>query len=230
MPTPPPPSSGQGASAAAGRSASRPSPAQVLPLVPGLPRRPARQRPLPDAAAVRLLAVPDSAPPYDDELPAAAHPAAGPARASEPGPDRPPEPAPERTARPAKPPASRTGSLRPPDRDRTSAVGWPSQFAQVLAETLAGSRPPGQITPWTSEQARKRIRQLGPLLAAEVRPRVRRVVACQPAAGIVEMTVIVGVGHKVSALAVRLERDQQPAASGPGPGTSRWVCTAVEAA
>ena len=43
---------------------------QVLPLVPGLDRPPARRRPLPDAAGVRLIAVPDSAPQYDDERPA----------------------------------------------------------------------------------------------------------------------------------------------------------------
>jgi len=43
---------------------------------------------------------------------------------------------------------------------------WPSQFAQVLAETLAGSRPASQITPWTTERARAHIRRLGPLLAA----------------------------------------------------------------
>src|SRR5215469_9657448 len=40
---------------------------QVLPLVPGLDRPPERKRPLPDAAGVRLIAVPDSAPPYDDD-------------------------------------------------------------------------------------------------------------------------------------------------------------------
>src|SRR2546430_1731629 len=28
--------------------------------------------------------------------------------------------------------------------------GWPGQFAQVLAETLAGSRPSRQLVPWTT--------------------------------------------------------------------------------
>ena len=48
--------------------ASRPTRGTVLPLVPGSARPPVPRRPLPDATAVRLLPVPDSAPPYDDEV------------------------------------------------------------------------------------------------------------------------------------------------------------------
>jgi hypothetical protein len=111
-----------------------------------------------------------------------------------------------------------------------------------LAETLAGSRPQGQIRPWTSEQARRRIRQLGPRLAADVQPRVRRIMTSRPAAGVVEMTVIVGFGPKIRVLAVRLERDRphssgtrrdgpyRPPGPGPDPATARWTCTAIEAA
>jgi Family of unknown function (DUF6459) len=59
----------------------------------------------------------------------------------------------------------------------------------------------------------------------------------RPATGVVEMTVIVGFGPRVRALAVRLEREA-PRPSGPGrdgppePGAeaARWICTAVEAA
>jgi hypothetical protein len=166
------------------------------------------QPPLPDVAAVRLLAVPDSAPPYDDDMTPATRVAT--------------------TADPAAPPhlPQPTGPSLP-----DAAGAWPSQFAQVLAETLAGSRAQGQIAPWTSDQARRRIRQLGPMLAAGTVPRVRRVVTTCPAADVVEMTVIVGFGPRIRALAVRLERD--------GPGhlrperdarAARWVCTAIEAA
>jgi hypothetical protein len=101
----------------------------------------------------------------------------------------------------------------------------------VLAETLAGSRPARQIVPWTTDQARRHIRRLGAVLSAGERPLVRRVVASRPAAGVVEMTVIVAFGPRLRALAVRLELD------GPGldyPGRAarppRWRCTAVEAA
>src|SRR6516164_8441190 len=39
---------------------------------PGCPNAPGGHRPLPDPAAVRLCLVPDSAPPYDDEVPSEA--------------------------------------------------------------------------------------------------------------------------------------------------------------
>jgi hypothetical protein len=231
MPPSPPVSSGeprQGGLPSAGRT--------VLPLVPGAPPRqarprPARPRPLPDAAAVRLSAVPDSAPPYDDDgRPAARSRKTGPgktgsagASSQKPGPDR---PGPDRPA---------TGQRRP------DPAAWPSQFAQVLAETLAGARPRGQIRPWTTDQALRRIRQLGPLLSARadgVQPRVRRIVTSRPAAGVVEMTVIVSVGSSIRALAVRLERDgDQPAEHDHRPGehahtprAAGWICTAIEAA
>jgi Family of unknown function (DUF6459) len=86
---------------------------------------------------------------------------------------------------------------------------WPSQFAQALAEALAGARPPQQLASWTTQRARNRIRQLGPLLQAGPRPRVMRVVGCAPAGDVVELAVIVSVGPAVRALAIRLERAGQ---------------------
>jgi len=223
MPSPPPTSPGE-----PHRADSGPAGGAVLPLVPGLARRPARKRPLPDAAAVRLLGVPDSAPPYDDGLAEAG-------RRGERSEARPRQPA----LSPRRPQAPARSEPRLPVR---GPAPWPSQFAQVLAETLAGSRPQGQIRPWTSDQARRRIRQLGPRLAADVQPRVRRIMTSRPAAGVVEMTVIVRFGPRTRVLAVRLERDQPPPAGprregpyrAPGPdpdaAAARWLCTAIEAA
>jgi hypothetical protein len=191
----------------------------VLPLVPGFVRPPARRRPLPDAVAVRMFPIPDSAPPYDDEQ-------GGPVPAASTGPGAGPVPPGRRPARHltvVAGPAAAAGPAAPP--------GWPGQFAQVLAETLAGSRPQRQIAPWTTEQARRHIRRLGPLLAAGQQPRVRRVVTFRPATDVVEMTVIVGVGSRVRALAVRLERDGPRRASpGRDAQAARWVAVAVEAA
>jgi hypothetical protein len=210
MPPSPPSSSGNPRPARL-RSAGR---AEVLPLVPGPGRRPARGRPLPDAAAVRLSAVPDCAPPYDDDLDGTGD--GGPPAGARPG-----QPA---RSGPVPRPA---GHRVPPERPGQAA--WPGRFAQVLAETLAGSRPQGQIRPWTTDQALRRIRQLGPMLSAGAAPRVRRIVTSRPAPGVVEMSVIVGVGPSIRALAVRLERDGPP---GPGaaPGAAGWICTAIEAA
>ena len=101
----------------------------------------------------------------------------------------------------------------------------------VLAETLAGSRPPAQLAPWTTERARSHIRKLGPLLSAGQQPLVQRVITSAPSAGVVEMSVVVGFGPRVRALAVRLERTQaRPATAGRAASQQRWLCTAVEAA
>ena len=209
---------------------------------PGCPNAPGGHRPLPDPAAIRLCLVPDSAPPYDDEVPSG-EPDGGRQTTSGPATDR-----------PVKGGPVRGGSAT------AAAPAWPSRFAQVLAETLAGSRPPRQIEPWTTQQAREHIYRLGPRMASAQRPRIRRVVTYRPASDVMEMAVVVGFGPRVRALAVRLERSAScpPAAVGgsAGPGApvsrgrptvsdgvagqgepaghgepaGRWVCTAVEAA
>ena len=217
--------------------ASRSTPGTVLPLVPGFGRPPVPRRPLPDAAAVRLLPVPDTAPPYDDEVtdgeraaprppPLTLVPSAARAPAT---PDGPPAAAPERAQESRPPP----GTPGPPPQQRRPAAepAWPGRFAQVLAETLAGARNQGQIVPWTTDQARRRIRQLGPMLAAGTAPRVHRIVTSRPTDSAVEMTVVVGFGSRVRALAVRLERDGPHQASpGRDARAARWVCTVIEAA
>jgi hypothetical protein len=206
----------------------------VVPILPTRVRQPGRQAPLPDAVAVRRLTVPDPAPPFDDEIPplTAGNEPAGDAAA---GPDAAGQPdskgacgteADSESDSPPRPPGASGG--QPGGAPRPNPGGaWPSQFAQVLAETLAGSRPAQQLTPWTTEQARKRIRQLGPMLATDQRPKVRRVITTAPAAGVLEMTAVVGFGPRVRALALRLERDQ----ARPYPqGSDRWCCTAIECA
>lgn len=131
-------------------------------------------------------------------------------------------------------PGQRGGPGRPDGRGGPGRAGggeWPSRFAQVLTETLAGSRPPAQITPWTTERARSNIRKLGPLLMAGQRPVIRRVVTSRPAPGVVEMSVVVGVADRVSALAIRLELQGARRAAPGRPGRqARWVCTTVQAA
>jgi hypothetical protein len=100
----------------------------------------------------------------------------------------------------------------------------------VLAETLAGSRSPRQLVPWTTERARDRIQRLGPLLSAGQQPRVRRVVTCHPTDDAMEMAVVVVFGQRVHALALRLERGGGRPIAGRAPEPGRWMCVAVEAA
>jgi Family of unknown function (DUF6459) len=191
----------------------------------GCPRVPGP--PLPDPDAVRVCHVPDSAPPYDDEL------LSRPARAGQPdqtgGHDQ--------DARPDQGwdrEHNQAGDDVPPPRGGRPAPAdgaWPGQFAQVLVETLAGSRPPRQISSWATERARARIQRLGPMLAAGQRPQLRRVVAFRPASDVIEMTVVVSFGPRVRALAVRLEHSPPPRAlPGLQPRKARWLCTEVEAA
>ena len=202
----------------------------VVPILPTRLRQPGRQAPLPDAVAVRRLTVPDPAPPFDDEILALT---AGnePADAAAAEPDAAGQPdgrgacGTEAASESDSPPRPPGGGVGAPRSDPGGA--WPSQFAQVLAETLAGSRPAQQLTPWTTEQARKRIRQLGPMLATDQRPKVRRVITSAPAAGVLELTAVVGFGPRVRALALRLERDQ---ARPYRQGSDRWCCTAIESA
>lgn len=180
-------------------------------------RRSPVTRPLPDAACIYQVIIPQAPPPYDDAAPN-------------------PTPAPlARTARPltlvTQPPA---GTAQPTAQPPTGGT-WPSRFAQVLAETLTGTRPPEQIAAWTTERARTRISQLGPAMATAHRPRVRRILAASPTSGVLEMTIIVGLGPRVRALAVRLERADQPSPGAHGqPGHAQdvgpWRCTAVDAA
>jgi Family of unknown function (DUF6459) len=237
MPALPPDRPGAFPPAPAEHAAARPGcpdpPAGPRP--PTQPELPTEPRPLPDPAAVRLCLIPDSAPPYDAEMAAAgltgafapdgASPAAsrGSAHSPESGSSDPPGP-----AGPLVPPVS---PAVPGSAAASGPLGWPGQFAQVLAETLAGSRSTRQLVPWTTERARDRIQWLGPRLSAGQQPRVRRVVTFHPTADAIEMTVVVGFGKRVHALAVRLDRaDGGPAAAGRAAGAGRWLCTAIEAA
>lgn len=155
-----------------------------------------RRRPLPDAQAIAEVALPDHAPPYDD------------AQAAR-----------RRSSRPrrlalvdAGPPDALPVSPARGDAEAIPGAGaWPSRFAQVLAETLAGARSAEQLAPWTTQQARRRISQLGPMLAAGPQPRIRRIIVTSPVAAVLEMTAVIAVGADVHAVAVRLERPRHGA-------------------
>jgi Family of unknown function (DUF6459) len=187
--------------------------------------------------------IPDSAPPVDGEA-AAGRPVPG--AGAEDGADRPgggsdgggpgggsdgggPGGGPDERGGPGGGPDERGGPGGPgpagpgPAGPGAGGGGWPSQFAQVLAETLAGSRPASQLTPWTTEQTRRRIRQLGPMLATGQRPRVRRIMTSAPSQDVLELTAVVGFGSRVRVLALRLERGSHTAGQ-------NWRCTAIESA
>jgi len=179
----------------------------------------------PASSGLRLVAVPAGWPPYDCEThgvacpatPGATDPQAGshvPKPAGAPGLAGWPEPvtAPEPAA-PAEP-----------------GPAWPRQFAQVIVEILAGSRPSRQLIPWTTDRVRARIDGLTRLLAPGQRPRLQRIMTSQPAVSVVEMTMVVGFGPRSRALALRFEyRPARPAAPGRPARPARWLCTEIEA-
>ncbi len=216
--------------------------------------------PEPDPMAIRLVPVPNWLPPYDDELPGAQNDTNQASQIWATGIyDRPPVvarendelsagqyeaadpdgPGPSETDQETGRGAGQPATDQPAEKDQRPGGGaagdgvgqWPSQFAQVLAETLAGARPASQLTPWTNERARAHIRRLGPLLAVDRRPRVQRVRASQPARDVVEVAVVAEFGSRTRALAARLERaGPQPATPGRPGREARWLCTAIESA
>jgi hypothetical protein len=215
-------------------------PLQLIDPVPLIPRTRSGRKPLPDANAICRFTVPEVAPPYDDStgrratsrrrlavVPGTVDELTGTAGSGR-------QPAPPGAVRPTRTETGPGGATCPPHPN-----AWPSRFAQVLAETLAGSRPASQIVPWTTLQTRRRISQLGPILGASHRPRVKRVIVTSPARGVLEMTVVISIGDHVRAVAVRLERarpgDGQARSAAPADGGYRrsqsdWLCTEIEAA
>ena len=180
------------------------------------------------STSLRLITVPDTAPPYDCE----AHGAACPARRDPAGRDtagvdplgtgQPPEPTPPAASASLAASASPASALAP---DRLGPA-WPLQFAQVVVEILAGARSPRQIVPCTTDRVRAHIGQLIPLLASDHRPRIQRIITSRPTARAVEMTVVVSFGPRSRALAVRCEHlPARPAAPGLPPRPARWLCT-----
>ena len=109
------------------------------------------------------------------------------------------------------------------------ATALPRQFAQVIVEILAGSRPLRQTVGWATDRVRAQIGDLTQVLASDQRPRIRRIVVSQPAASVVEMTVIVSFGPRSRALAMRFEHmpGRRPAPGLPA-RPARWVCTEIE--
>ncbi len=213
------------------------SPGQRTP--PDPPAAPSQRTPpeSPASSELRLITVPAGWPPYDCESHGAACPVARAAALAKPnvshqapalaGPPRP-------TAPPLAPVQSTAGqsSAGQGSAGQSSAgqaTALPRKFAQVIVEILAGSRPLRQTVGWTTDRVRAQIGDLTQVLTSDQRPRIRRVVTSQPAASVVEMTVVVTFGARSRALAMRFEH--MPARQ-PRPGwparPARWLCTELE--
>jgi hypothetical protein len=184
--------------------------------------------------SLRLVKVPDAAPPYDCPTHGAGCPAMDVAAATGSDPTREIGPrlvaATGSGAPSAAAPAPGAAPVPGAASARGSAGALPWQFAQVIVEIMAGLRPQKQIIGLTTDHAREQARRLAPLLASDRRPGIRRILTSRPAARVVEMTVIVSIGPRSRALAMRLEHiADRPATPGRAGRPARWLCTAIEA-
>jgi Family of unknown function (DUF6459) len=196
--------------------------------------------------SLRLVKVPDAAPPYDCPTHGAGCPAMDAAAASRSDPSRDPGPrpvpatgsgAPAAAASVTGVPSASASAPRVPSAAPSAPASAPGpagtlpwQFAQVIVEIMAGLRPQKQIIGLTTDHAREQARRLAPLLASDRRPGIRRIVTSRPTARVVEMTVIVSIGPRSRALAMRLEHiAARPATPGRPGRPDRWLCTAIEA-
>jgi uncharacterized protein DUF6459 len=188
--------------------------------------RAADDRPFPadDLSAIRLLALPELGPPFDDDPAARAAAGAMTSRHAAPG-----------LGAAALAPGQGTSPTNAVAPGLDADGAWARQFARLLTEALSGARPVRQILPWTSERARVQLRALMPLFAGGQRPRLLRVITTRPTRDVIEMTVVAGIGARTRALAVRLQRAEPPDRPGwlsPAAATARprWLCTVIEAA
>jgi len=198
-----------------------------------------------EPSPVRLMRVPDAAPPFDGEVRSPAGTALPELEVWTPRTVL-PQPVPVSRTRsaegaasaPAEPPVSGTA----PGQRRDES--WAGPFACLLAETAAGIRPVRQIAPWLTDRSRVHLRRAALVLRCGQRPRVLRVLVSWPEDDVAELSVIVGLGPRTKALAVRLEQapvtPQRPVDGVPRPswrGTygrpgpaPRWRCTDIETA
>ena len=213
----PPPGSSPAGPASAGSSPGGPLSASPFARAPA---------PVPPFGGLRLIEVPGGWPPYDCEVHGTACPAAR--EISVPSPCAHPERGAPGGAEPPGPSLTFSAG-RPVDGAADPVVAWSRQFAQVIAEILAGARSPRQLAPWTTERVRDRISLLTQTLTPGQRPRIRRIVTSRPAACVVEMTVVLSFGPRSRALALRLEQlpGRQPAPGLPA-RPARWLCTEIE--
>lgn len=94
-------------------------------------------------------------------------------------------------------------------RDLPDPQVWAAHLAQAVVEVMTGSRPAPQLLRWTSPEVYAVLARRGAVSARRGMPRgrratVRRVRVCEPRDGVAEACAVVVDGPRVRALAMRL--------------------------
>ena len=188
-------------------------------------------RPEPGAgtATVRRLPLPQSAPPFDDE-----RDPGGPGRNL--GRGRPwarPQPPPTQgalalsfslpggiTAEPEASAELRLLTSGPPAEGLPDPARWTARLAQAIVESLYGPRPIQQLIRWTDDRVYRGLVQLAtarPPSGGNAAPRLRALRVCRVGDRVAEASVVVQLGSRCRALALRLVADE-----------NRWVCVSLD--
>ena len=174
-------------------------------------------------STIRVLPVPETNPPYDDEVGRSSlrerrtgSPTSGPVQGTLALSFALPSGVP---ARPETPTALRLGRDHPgseapePDTAPPPVRRWAGRFVQALMEVLAGVRPVTQLTSWTSPDVYDRVRRRAavpggwpPGSSRGGRPVVHSVRVTQPVPDATEVCAVIHAAGRARAVALRLER------------------------
>lgn len=186
----------------------------------GTPGNEQSGEPTVDGVVARRIVVrpaPRREPPFDDELPARHLALVGPHDRQLPFEDATPAPSPLRLLTPPD-----QFAFQPTGRAQLPAIeSFTRRFIVALIEVAGGRRSPMQLSTQTSAQVHSGLmRDRGPLsrLGTPSRPaRIHSVHVCEPADGVAEVAVILALGGRFRAMALRLEGLD-----------GRWRCTRLQ--
>ncbi|MDA8371555.1 MAG: Rv3235 family protein [Nocardiopsaceae bacterium] len=92
-----------------------------------------------------------------------------------------------------------------------------SRLSQLMAEVLAGERPPAQMRPLLSQGAYDLLLRRAGVYASHHRPRIRRALLRMQEPDVTEVSAVVDYGTRCRALALRVAFTQHA-----------WLCTHFE--
>lgn len=90
-------------------------------------------------------------------------------------------------------------------------------IARLVLDVLAGVRPYHHLAGRTTPRVFELLHSLAARTPGGTSPVLNRLRICTPAPGVAEVAAVAAVGHRVQALALRLEHDR-----------GRWRCAAIE--